>query len=121
MSSGPAISAWPASSTTRRGTGCCSVAQTLETDADVAELLEAVGADEVFLVRLEAEPASLVERIIEREPPSWSGLSRLVEHAHELAGTMPGLARVDLVLSTEGERAEDVAARIRAARTDWLS
>jgi hypothetical protein len=99
------------------------VAQTLDTDADadVAELLDAVGADEVFLVRLEAEPASLVERIIEREPPSWLGLWGLVEHAQELAGTMPGLAGVDLVFSTEGERAEDVAAGIRAARPDWLS
>ena len=97
------------------------VARTLETDADVAELLDAVGADEVFLVRLEAQPKSLVERIIEREPPSWSGLSGLVEHAQNLAATMPGLAGIDLVLSTEGKRAEDVAARIRAARPDWLS
>ncbi len=97
------------------------VAQTLETDADVAELLEVVGADEVFLVRLEAQPARLVERIIEREPPGWSGLSGLVEHARELAATMPGLAGVDLVLSTEGERAEDIAARIRGSRPDWLS
>ena len=72
-------------------------------------------------MRLEAKPASLVERIIERETPSWSGLSGLVEHAQELAGTMPGLAGVDLVLSTEDQRAEDVAARIRAARPDWLS
>ena len=97
------------------------VAQTLETDADAAELLDAVGADEVFLVRLEAEPTSLVDRIIEREPPSWSELSGLVAHAQELAATMPALAGVDLVLSTEGERPEDVAARIRAARPDWLS
>ena len=97
------------------------VAQTLETDSDVAELREAIGADEVFLVRLEAEPASLVDRIIEREPPSWSGLSGLVEHTRELAATMPALARVDLVLSTEGERPDDVAARIRAARADRLS
>ena len=97
------------------------VAQTVETDADAAELLDAVAADEVFLVRLEAQPASLVERIIAREPPSWAGLPGLVEHAQELAGTMPGLAGVDLVLSTDGERAEDVAARIRAARPDWLS
>jgi hypothetical protein len=96
------------------------IAQTLESDADVAKLLDAVGADEAFLVRLEAEPASLVARIIEREPASWSGLPDLVEHAQELAVTMPGLARVDLVLGTEGERAEDVAARIRAARPDWL-
>jgi dephospho-CoA kinase len=97
------------------------VAQTLETDADVAELLEAVGADEVLLVRLEAEPATLLERIIEREPASWSGLSSLVERARELAATMPDLAGIDLVLSTEGERAEDIAARIRTARPDWLS
>jgi len=89
--------------------------------ADVAELLDAVGADEVFLVRLEADPTSLVKRIIEREPASWSGLSGLVEHAQELAVTMPGLAGVNLVLSTEGERAEDVAARIRTARPDWPS
>jgi hypothetical protein len=34
---------------------------------------------------------------------------------------MPALNGVDLILSTEGERAEDVAARIRAARPDWLS
>jgi broad-specificity NMP kinase len=97
------------------------VAQTLETDADVAELLEAVGADEVFLVRLEAHTASLVERIIEREPPSWSGLSGLVAHAVELAASMPALGSVDMVLSTEDQSAEDVAARIRAARPDWLS
>jgi ATPase subunit of ABC transporter with duplicated ATPase domains len=97
------------------------VAQTLENEADVNELLDAVGADEVFRARLEAGPASLAERIIEREPAGWSGLSGLVEHAQELAATMPGLPGFDLVLSTEGERAEDVAARIRAARPDRLS
>jgi GTPase SAR1 family protein len=97
------------------------VAQTLETDADFTELVDAVGADEVFLVRLEAQPATLVERIIEREPPSWSGLDDLVEHTQELAASMPALSAVDLVLKTEGERAKDVAARIRAARPDWLS
>ena len=96
------------------------VAQTLETDGDAAELLAAVGADEVCVVRLEAEPATLVERIVEREPASWAGLAGLVEHARELAATMPSLAGVDLVLSTEGQRSEDVAARIRAARPDRL-
>ena len=34
---------------------------------------------------------------------------------------MPALGGVDLVLSTESERAEDVAARIRAARPDRLA
>lgn len=72
------------------------VAQTLDTDADVAELLDAMGADEVFLVRLEAKPASLVGRFIERRAPSWSGLRGLVAHPRELAETLPGLTDVDL-------------------------
>ena len=72
-------------------------------------------ADDTVLVPLEAQPQTLVERIIEREPASWSGLPGLVEHAKELAITMPDLAGVDLVVSTEGQRPEDVAARIRAA------
>ena len=91
------------------------LADTLATDEDVAQLLAAVGSDEVFLVRLEARPATLVDRIGEREPASWSGLPKLVEHAHELAASMPELAGVDLVLATDGQRPEDVAARLRAA------
>lgn len=91
------------------------VAQTVETAEDLAQLLDAVGAEEHFMVRLEAEPTTLVERIIQREPESWSGLPGLVRHAQELAVTMLHLDGVDLVLSTEGQRAEAVAGRIRAA------
>ena len=91
------------------------VAETLETDEDLDRLLAAVGADERFLVRLEAPPATLVERIIEREPSNWSGLAGLVEHTQVLAATMPSLRGVDLVVSTEARRPEEAAARIRAA------
>jgi broad-specificity NMP kinase len=66
------------------------VGDTVETSAELAALREAVGADEVFVVRLRAEPDTLAERIIAREPPG-----------------------ADLVLCTEGETAEAVAARIR--------
>jgi hypothetical protein len=97
------------------------VAHTLETDRDTDELLDAIGADEVLLVRLEARTGTLAGRLLEREPASWSGRDALVEHSQQLATTMPALTRVDLVLSTEGERAEDVAARIRAHRPDRLS
>src|SRR5215211_3820226 len=48
------------------------VAQTIETDAALATLLEAVGADERFLVRLEARPETLAARITEREQETWS-------------------------------------------------
>jgi hypothetical protein len=91
------------------------VAETLETDDDAARLLAAVGADAHVLVRLEARPATLAERIVAREPAGWSGLAQLVDHARELATTIRALQGVDLVLSTEGERAEAVAERIRAA------
>lgn len=91
------------------------LAHTLETEHDVAQLLAAVGPDEILLVRLRAEPATLVERILAREPASWSGLADLVEHAQELAESMPALSGVHLVVSTDGRRPEDVAARIRAA------
>ena len=96
------------------------VAETLETDEDRTRLLDAVAAEGSFLVRLEAQPATLVERIIEREPETWSGLADLAEHTQELAVSMPALCAVDLVLSTEGQRPEDVARRIRAALPDRL-
>lgn len=96
------------------------VAQTLETDDDVEQLLGAAAADEVFLVRLEAEPATLAARIAQREPPTWSGTHDLIRHARELADSMTALAGVHLVVSTEGQPPEALAARIRAACPRWL-
>ena len=96
------------------------VAETLETDDDADRLRVVLGADESFLVRLEAQPATLVARLIEREPESWSGLADLVEHTQELALTMPALSGINLVLSTEGQRPEAVADRIRAALPSQL-
>jgi predicted kinase len=91
------------------------LAQTLESDDDTAQLRAAVGADEIFLVRLDAPAVVLASRITEREPPSWSGLPGLIAHARELAETTVSLSGVDLVLGTEGVSAEQVASRIRAA------
>ncbi len=71
-------------------------------------------------MRLEARPATLVERIIQREPQGWSGLGDLVAHAQELAALLPGQG-VDLVLSTEGQRPDAVAQCIRQALPDELT
>ena len=65
-------------------------------------------------VALEAKPATLVERIIDREPESWSGLLELVEHAQELAASMPALRGVDLVVSTVGHAPNGGATHPRA-------
>jgi ribose 1,5-bisphosphokinase PhnN len=97
------------------------VAQTVETDEELARLLGAVGADDYLLVRLEAGPATLAKRITEREPEGWSGLSPLVDRAKALAATMPAIRGFELVLRTEGERPEAVARRIREARPSELT
>jgi broad-specificity NMP kinase len=85
------------------------VADTVETEEELAQLIAAIDADAAFVVRLDAAPDTLAERIIAREPPHWSGLAGLVEHAR----TLPPVGGADLELSTEGATAEAVAARIR--------
>ena len=94
--------------------------EAVQDDAHLTGLLEATGADEHFVVRLEAPAATLACRIVAREPPGLPGLDEFIEQAQELARRMPALTGVDLVLSTEGQEARDVAARIRAARPDRL-
>lgn len=84
-------------------------------------MLEAAGADEHMLVRLEAEPATLERRLLEREPAGWSGLSALVDASQRLAESMPSLDGVDLVLSTEGQRPDQVAARLELAVRERLA
>jgi len=91
------------------------LAQTIETDDDLTRLLDAAGADDQFMVRLQASPSTLVRRLVEREPEGWSGLPDLLAHTQRLAVSMPALAGVDLVLSSEGERPRILAERIRAA------
>jgi ABC-type iron transport system FetAB ATPase subunit len=91
------------------------VATTVESESDLQGVLDAVGADEHVVVRLEAEPATLARRIVEREPDGWSGLDPLVAASARLGPAIAGLDEIDLALSTEDARSGDVAARIREA------
>ncbi|MFI2533491.1 hypothetical protein ACH496_34270, partial [Rhodococcus erythropolis] len=68
-----------------------------------------------LLARLEADPDTLRTRIIEREPAGWAGLDELVEASQLLAGSMPTLSGVDVVLSTDGRDPESVADDLEAA------
>jgi predicted kinase len=91
------------------------VTATIEDDDYMAAAVAAIGADEMFTVRLEADPETLRERILAREPPGWEGLPELLNASRSLAASMPALAGVDLVLSTEGEQPAAVAERIEAS------
>jgi hypothetical protein len=91
------------------------VTATLEDDDYTEATLRAAGADDHLLVRLEAEPATLKRRLLAREPARWSGLPALVEISRYLAETMKRLSGVDLVISTEDRKPEEVAAELEVA------
>lgn len=98
------------------GTPLLIVTATLEDDAYREGVLAATGAERSMVVRLEADPETLRDRILAREPPGWEGLPELLNASRALAASMPdGLSEVDLVLSTEGEQPGAVAELIEAA------
>ena len=91
------------------------VVATVEGDADLRSLQNALGADEQVVVRLEAEPPTLARRIVEREPEGWSGLEQLVAASARLGPVIAQLEGIALALSTEGQRPAEVAGQIRDA------
>jgi hypothetical protein len=102
------------------GHGLLLVGEVLESTEEVGDLLAAVDADDHLLVRLDAGPATLEQRIRDREPPGWSGLDYLLEQAQRYAGTLTELGGVHLKLDSERLSPDEIAGRIRAERPDVL-
>ena len=95
------------------GTPLLIVTATLEDDAYRDAVEGALGAERSLLVRLEADPETLRDRILAREPPGWEGLPELLNASRALAASMPGeLGEADLVLNTEGRQPSEVAAEV---------
>jgi hypothetical protein len=105
----------------RAGATLLVVAEVIETQAHLADVLAAVGADDHLLILLHAKAATLGERIIAREPVGWFGLEYLLGEMQRLQVTMPSLAGVDLVLDTEQLTVPQIVESIRAARADVLT
>ena len=94
---------------------------TITSPAYMHGLLAALDANDRFVVRLEAETATLRQRIIDREPPSWSGLPQLLDAIDEIAAASRLLEGVDAEVSTADTPATELAAEIRAMRPDVLT
>jgi len=107
--------AYVAESFRRRGYPSLLLTATIENREYLRRLLDALPSDDVRLVRLDAPPALLRQRITRREPPEWVGLPRLLEAAGTLATATAELPSVDVVLSTEEADPRTVAAAIRDA------
>ena len=88
---------------------------TVTSDGHLSALLQALAPNERLVVRLDANAATLRQRIVDREPPEWSGLPQLVEATEEIARASRLLQDVDMTCSTEGASPIDVAERIRDA------
>jgi hypothetical protein len=91
------------------------IAVTVESNDDLRGVLDAIAADEHVVVRLEADTATLRRRIIEREPDTFAELDELVAASARLSPVIAGLDGIALALTTEGERPDVVAERIRDA------
>lgn len=91
------------------------VTATVESAEDLRAVVAAVGADGHAVVRLEAEPDTLRQRIIEREPETFTELDQLVAASARLSRVIAGLRGITLALSTESRRPAQIAADIRDA------
>ena len=97
------------------------VSEVVESSEHLAQILGAVEADDHLLVRLEATPATMRERIVDREPPTWSGLEHLIGEMERYAVSLEELDGVHLSLDSENLTPEEIAARIRSERPDRLA
>jgi hypothetical protein len=95
----------------RAGLELLLVSEVIESPAHRGDVLAAIGADDHLLVRLDAEPATMRERIVAREPEGWSGLEMLLAETETLAR----LDDVHLALDAERLDPREIAERIRAA------
>jgi len=104
----------------RAGASLLLVAEVVESEEHLADLLAAIGADDHLLVRLEAELPTLRARIVAREPSGWHSLDHLLAETDALHERMPHLDGIHLVADTERLALAEVTALIRAARPDRL-
>jgi energy-coupling factor transporter ATP-binding protein EcfA2 len=90
------------------------LAATTESTDELRGVADAVSADRTLVVLLVAKPDVVAARIDAREPDEWPGKVKLIEHARELAVSMPcELKGVDARIETDGRTAVDVAMEVR--------
>jgi chloramphenicol 3-O-phosphotransferase len=90
------------------------VAATTETEHELNDVVDAVGAERVVVICLSAPRDVVAERVARREPDSWPGKRSLVEHARHLADEIPAIRGIDAVIPTAGREPAQVAGEIKA-------
>lgn len=101
-----------ASSYREVGSELLLITATIEDDEYRRAVLDAAAADDDLLVLLLADPETMRERLLSREPPGWSGLPELLNASRRLAGSMPDLDGLEVVIGTDRRQPDDVAAEL---------
>lgn len=91
------------------------VADTVESNGDLRGVVGAIGADEHVVARLKADPSRCAAASSSASPKGWADLDRLVAASARLGRVIAGLDGIAFASSTEGQRPEVVAERIRDA------
>ncbi len=86
---------------------------TAEDEQQLRAVIEAVAAERRLVGCLTAPADVVATRVATKEPDSWPGKQPLIDHACHLAGTIPMIPGIDLVISTVDRSAEDVAGELR--------
>jgi hypothetical protein len=105
----------------RAGHDVLLVAEVIESFGHLGDVLASLSADDHLLVRLDAAPATLRQRIIDREPPGWSSLAWLLDETPRLQAALAELDGVHLVIRSDHLTLVEVVDRIRCARPDKIS
>ena len=105
----------------RAGRDVLLVAEVIESPGHLIDVLAAVGADDHLLVRLDAAPDTLRQRILAREPPGWSSLEYLLDETPRLQDGLAELGGVHLVISSEQATVPQIVQQIRSARPDKIA
>ena len=96
----------------RAGRELMLITATPESEEELQRLRAAARA-QTIVICLTAPAAVTAARVEQREPDDWPDKQWLVEHARELAETIPRFTGIDVAISTDGRAATDVAAEVR--------
>jgi hypothetical protein len=96
----------------RAGRELLLVVATVETDAQLAGAVSAIGAASTTVVCLSAAPSTVAARVAAREPDDWPGKAWLVTHAAAVAAEIPRLTGIDAVIDSETTGPAEIAERL---------
>jgi energy-coupling factor transporter ATP-binding protein EcfA2 len=95
------------------------VVATTETDGELEQVIEAIGAERTLVVCLRAPADVVAGRVGAREPDAWPGKQHLVAHACVLALQIPDLGRIDAVIDSSAQLPATVAGEVHGLLRGW--